>query len=110
MTQSLITDELIYQSFLRNGVPDQPAKAFAHLFAYKDGKCKLDTNLREKFEKIGLLDNYGNLHMDNKNNPIEWILLIGLYEGKIKRKWDSKDCRYHYSKNRFRNFKNTWRL
>lgn len=94
---SLVMDEVFYQSFRKEGVKDDTARAFAHFFAYAQGRCDLEYYLRDKFEEIGLLDPDGvTIHMENVEDSIEWILLTQCFEGLIKRKWYEKEQCFKY--------------
>ena len=94
---SLILDEQMYQSFLKEGVKDDTARAFGHFFAYAGGRCDLENYLREKFEKIGLLDPDGEtIHMEDPESSIEWILLVQVFEGKLERMWIEKEKCFKY--------------
>ena len=87
-------DEEMYRSFIKDGVSDDTSRAFAHLFAFIEGRCELENYLREKFERIGLLDPDGEtIHMENVEDSIEWILLTACFEGKIERSFNKeRDC------------------
>ena len=94
---SLIIDETMYKGFLDEGVNDDTARAFGHFFAYAQGKCNLENYLREKFEKIGLLDPYGEtIHMEDIESSLEWLLLVQCFEGKIERIWSEKEQVFKY--------------
>lgn len=94
---SLILDEQMYQSFLKEGVKDDTARAFGHFFAFASGKCDLENYLREKFEAIGLLDPDGKtIHIENPDDSIEWILLVQVFEGKLERRWNEKKKCFQY--------------
>jgi len=94
---SLVLDEQMYKSFLKDGVKDDTARAFGHFFAFADGRCELENYLREKFEAIGLLDPDGvTIHMDNPEDSIEWIMLVQVFEGKIERMWNEKKQCFQY--------------
>ena len=94
---SLVMDEEIYRSFIKDGVADDTARAFSHFFAYAQGKCELENYLRERFEGIGLLDPDGEtIHMEDVEDGIEWILLIACFEGKIERSFNKEKACFQY--------------
>lgn len=101
---SLVIDEEMYRSFVKDGVNDDTSRAFGHLFAYFQGRCELENYLREKFEKIGLLDpDDETIKMEDVDSSLEWILLTACFEGKIERGWNEKKKCYQYKNTEFGN-------
>ena len=87
----------MYRGFIKDGVNDDTSRAFGHLFAYFQGRCDLENYLREKFERIGLLDPDGEtIHMEDVESSLEWILLTSCFEGKIERSWNEKKKCFQY--------------
>lgn len=95
---TLVIDEEFYQSLVKDGVKDDTARAFGHFFAYAGGKCDLENYLRERFEKIGLLDPDGEtIHMDDVEDSLEWMLLTQCFEGMMEKSWHEKEKCFKYS-------------
>ena len=93
---SIIIDEQAKKNFEKEGVKSDTAFAFAHLFAFIEGKTDLEPHFREKFEEMGLLTPENELRMDEIESDLEWILLTSIYEGKIERVFDETEKCFKY--------------